>query len=90
MKFLVIWTLPSGTFRAGVDRFLSTGGMPPTGVKMLGRWHGVTGRGVALAETSDAKELFVWLAEWQDVLSFEVVPCVEDAEGAEVLKGLRG
>jgi hypothetical protein len=41
MKFIVTWTVPQGTFNAAVARFLETGGAPPEGVKMLGRWHGM-------------------------------------------------
>lgn len=89
MKHLVSWTIPSATNNAAVDRFLSTGGMPPAGVTLLGRWHGANGKGVAIAETSDAKALYAWLAGWADLLSLEVTPCLDDAEGAEVLQSLR-
>jgi hypothetical protein len=42
MKYIVSWTLPIATFHAAVGRFLETGGMPPAGVKLVGRWHGMS------------------------------------------------
>ncbi len=42
---------PQGTFNAAVARFLETGGAPPEGVKMLGRWHGMNGQGFAISES---------------------------------------
>ena len=65
--------------------FWETGGAPPKGVKMLGRWHG-SGSGFALAECKDGKALFEWTAEWSDLLEFTVHPVVEDRDGAAVLK----
>jgi hypothetical protein len=89
MKFLVSWGLPSGTFNAAVDRFLSTGGLPPKGVNMIGRWHGMSGRGCAVVETKDAKALYTWVSQWADLLPLEVTPVVEDAEAGKVLASLR-
>ncbi len=48
MKFISSWSVPQGTFNAAVARFLETGGAPPEGVKMLGRWHGMDGKGFAI------------------------------------------
>ena len=88
MKYIVSWLLPQGTFNAAVSRFLETGGAPPKGVQMLGRWHGMSGQGFAIAESADAKALFLWQAQWADVLAMTVTPCVEDAEAGEVLSSL--
>ena len=46
MKYICIWNLPAGTFNATVARFLETGGAPPKGVQIVGRWHGMSGQGV--------------------------------------------
>jgi hypothetical protein len=85
MKFLVSWSLPSGTFRPAVARFLKGGGMPSSGVKLIGRWHGMSGMGVAVAETNDPKALYAWVAEWSEFLPLQTTPVVEDAEAGEVL-----
>jgi hypothetical protein len=89
MKYIVSWTVPQGTYNAAIARFLETGGAPPRGAQMLGRWHGMTGgHGVASAETSDAKALYLWQAQWADLLPMSVTPCLEDAGAGGVLASL--
>ena len=90
MKYIVSWTLPPATFKAAIGRFLEAGGMPGTGVKLLGRWHGMSGCGFAIVETTDAKALYAWVAEWSDLLPLETTPCLEDADASIVLKSLKG
>ena len=68
-----------------VARFLETGGAPPKGVTMLGRWHGMDGRGFAISESTDAKAMYQWVAQWADVLQLTVTPCVEDADAGAVM-----
>jgi Domain of unknown function (DUF3303) len=89
MKFIVSWTVQPENFAAVVGRFLETGGRPPEGVKMLGRWIGMNGRGVTIAESNDAKALYAWTAQWSDVMALETTPCVEDAEAGAVLASLK-
>lgn len=88
MKYIVSWSVPQGTFKGAVARFLETGGAPPKGVQMLGRWHGMNGQGFAIAESNDAKALYLWNAQWADLLPLTVTPCVEDETAGEVLASL--
>jgi len=88
MKYIVNWTLPQGTFNTATARFLETGGVAPNGVQMLGRWHGMSGQGFAIAESDDPKALFLWQAQWADVLALTVTPCLEDADAGAVLATL--
>jgi hypothetical protein len=88
MKYIVSWTLPQGTFSAAVARFLETGGAPPKGVEMLGRWHGMSGQGFAIAESGNAKAMYLWMAQWSDLLPMTVTPCLEDTDAGEVLASL--
>lgn len=85
MKFLVSWSLPPATYRAAVARFLQAGGMPPEGVKLIGRWHGMSGAGCAVVETNDAKALYTWVAEWGEFLPMQTTPVLEDADAGAVL-----
>lgn len=85
MKFIVKYNIPKSSIVEAQQRFLKTGGAPPEGVKMIGRWHGMSGGGVLIAETGDAKALYSWLNVWVDLLEFETTPCVEDAEAGEVM-----
>jgi hypothetical protein len=89
MKYTVSWSLPHGTFHSAVGRFLEAGGMPPAGVKLVGRWHGMNGRGFAIVETTDAKALYAWVAEWSDLQPMEATPCLEDADAGAVLGAIK-
>lgn len=85
MKFIVTYSIPKASVVESQERFLKSGGAPPEGVKMIGRWHGMSGGGVLIAETNDAKALYTWLNGWTDLLEFETTPCLEDAEAGEVM-----
>jgi len=89
MKFIVSWTIPKTCVASAEARFLQTGGAPPAGVKMIGRWHGMSGGGVLIAETSEPKALYAWLGYWNDLLDFQTTPCLEDAEAGEVLGAIK-
>jgi hypothetical protein len=89
MKYIVSWSLPQATFRAALNRFLETGGMPSAGVRLIGRWHGMNATGFAVVETTDAKALYAWVAEWSEFLPIQVTPCLEDADAGAVLLSLR-
>jgi hypothetical protein len=85
MKFTVKWNIPKGSVVDAEVRFLQTGAVPPANVKMIGRWHGMSGGGILIAETTDAKALYSWLSYWNDLLEFETTPCLDDTEAGEVL-----
>ena len=88
MQYIVSWTLPQATWNAAVARFLQTGGAPPKGVEIVGRWHGMSGAGFAIAQSNDAAALFQWQAEWGDLLEMSVTPCLTDAEAGPILAAL--
>jgi len=88
MKYISSWSVPQASFNAAVARFLETGGAPPKGVTMLGRWHGMDGTGFAISESTDPKAMYLWQAQWADVLDLTVTPCLEDADAGEVMASL--
>ena len=88
MKFMVSWSLPHDSYRAAVSNFLKAGGLPPANVKLIGRWHGMSGKGVAIVETTDPKALYTWVAEWMEFLPIETTPVLEDADAGAVLGGM--
>jgi len=67
-------------------RFLETGGPPPPGVKMVGRWVSPGGRGFCLAESNSLLAVGKWLQQWSDLLLFEITPVLIDEEVAEIIK----
>jgi len=84
MKFMAIWTGSPDTRDDALARFKETGGAPPPGVKMLGRWHDISGSsGFALAESDDPKAIHRWVLSWSDLLSFELVAVIDDQEFAQ-------
>jgi hypothetical protein len=88
MKYISHWRIPPSSIDAAVKKFLETGGAPPKGVKMLGRWHGMNGQGFAISESDDAKAMYEWYAQWSDVMELTVTPCVEDAEAGPILTSM--
>lgn len=86
MLFMITYAFGSGQREKAQDRFKKTGGGPPAGAKMLGRWHNVAGlRGFVLAESADAVAIGKWMQEWTDLLAFEVTPVVNDEDVLKVL-----
>jgi hypothetical protein len=89
MKFMVTWSINPVHRKEANARFLETGGGPPAGAKMLGRWHGPAG-GFVLAESNDVKAIYEWTGQWSDLLNFRVTPVMDDAEAGEVIKKIAG
>ena len=88
MNFMTIWTFRPENRDAVIQRFGETGGPPPDGVTMLARWHDVSGgRGFALSESEDPLAMAKWCREWNDIMSFEVIPVVNDEQLVTVLAG---
>jgi hypothetical protein len=87
MKIMVVWRAVPGKYKAAVEQFLSTGGLPPAGAKSLGRWH-VPGSmlGWHLVEADDMTAVAQHTAEWADLLDLETYPVIEDAAAAAAAK----
>jgi len=47
-----------------------------------------TPQGFAISESTDAKAMYRWVAQWSDLLPLTVTPCLEDAEAGEVMASL--
>jgi uncharacterized protein DUF3303 len=88
MKYVITWSVSNENYKAAIKKFLDTGALPPAGVKLVGRYHGLEGsnHGFIVAETGDAKGIYTWLADWMSLVNFQVTPVVEDAEAAALLQ----
>jgi uncharacterized protein DUF3303 len=89
MKFMLTFTFPSDKAKRdeAIQRFMKTGGQPPKGAKLLGRWTQADfSQGFDLLESDDAKPLTQFCLEWSDVLYLQITPVVEDKDLAEVLR----
>jgi hypothetical protein len=49
----------------------------------------MNGGGVAIVETTDAKALFAWIAEWIEFLPMTTTPCLEDEDAGAVLATIK-
>lgn len=88
MRFVTIWTFKPEHTEEIIARFRETGALPPEGVKMLARWHDVSGgRGFAVCETDDPVAASRWCHEWSDLFSLEIVPVLDDEQLTQVLGG---
>ena len=69
-----------------IRRFRETGGQPPPGAQLLGRWTRAdfTG-GVLLLESNDPQALTQFALTWSDLMELEIFPVVDDQELVQVL-----
>jgi hypothetical protein len=73
-----------------IARFKKSGGQPPKGAKLLGRWTAVDfSGGFDLIESDDARALTEFSLMWSDLMELRIVPVLEDAELGEVLGRIR-
>ncbi len=89
MKFMLTfaWKPDLTAQDKGIARFMKTGGQPPSGAKLLGRWtradlHG----GFDLIESDDPKALAEFALAWSDLMELTIVPVLEDEALSEVLR----
>src|SRR5713226_5793355 len=88
MKFMLTFTMrPNGNQRdQAIARFQKTGGKPPQGAKLLGRWTKADfSGGFDLLECDDPKPLTEFALMWSDLMDLSVVPVIEDRELSELL-----
>jgi hypothetical protein len=86
MLFLISWHGEPAQRDSAMRRFLQTGGQPPAGVNLLGRWHAVGAiKGVAIAECDDPALIGKWALEWNDLFEMDVSAALDDAQMGPLL-----
>ena len=86
MLYVMTWTLQPEQRDRVQSLFKETGGAPPEGVRLLGRWHSVAGgKGVLVAESDDAAAMAAWAQQWSGVLSLDAYPAMTDETLANVI-----
>ncbi len=89
MKFMLTFLIkPEAKGRdEAIARFKKTGGQPPAGAKLLGRWTAADfSGGFDLLESDDPKALTQFALMWSDLMDLKIVPVLEDAELGDVLR----
>jgi len=89
MKFMLTfsWKPDTKCRDEGIARFRKTGGQPPKGVTLLGRWTRADfSGGFDLLETDDPQSLAEFALMWSDLMDLTIVPVLEDQPLSEVLQ----
>ena len=77
MKFMLTfsWKPDTKCRDEGIARFRATGGRPPNGVNLLGRWTRADfSGGFDLLETDDSQALAEFALMWSDLMDLTIVP----------------
>lgn len=82
MLYMVVERFTRGP-RPVYTRFRERGRMAPDGLRYVSSVVSADGMQCwQLMECEDAALLEVWMSEWRDLVSFDVVPVIESAEAA--------
>ena len=87
MKFILTfdWKPDTQQRTEAIERFRKTGGLPPKGVKLIGRWtRADLSGGYNLLETDDPTALAEFSMMWSDLMTHTIVPVVDDGALSEV------
>ena len=83
MQFMVIERFRNQNANAVYQRFREQGGLTPEGLTFGGSWvEASLDRCFQLMECDDASLIQRWVAQWSDLVSFEIVPVV--AKGGDI------
>jgi len=86
MQFMVIERFRNRDAKAVYRRFRDQGRMAPDGLKYVGSWIETNfDRCFQIMECDDARLLQEWIANWSDLVDFEVVPVVTSEETRETI-----
>ena len=88
MLFMVIEHFKNRDAKPIYERFADKGRMMPDGLKYVNSWiEGNFDRCFQLMESDDAKLFDEWIAEWRDLMDFEVIPVMTSTEARSVVIG---
>jgi hypothetical protein len=86
MLFMVVERFRRQDARTVYRRFRDKGRMTPDGLTFVGSWVSAdVGRCFQLMECEDVTLLQRWVAEWSDLIEFEIVPVVPGKDTAAAL-----
>jgi len=86
---MIIEHFRNGDARPVYRRFRDRGRLAPDGLRYIASW--VTedmGRCYQIMECDDPALLHQWIAQWQDLVEFEVVPVRTSAEATAIIAPL--
>jgi hypothetical protein len=88
VTFMVVETYRNQDAKAVYRRFRDQGRMTPDAVTFVSSWVAADlGRCFQLMECDDVTLLQRWVAQWSDLVAFEIVPVVPGKDVAAALAG---
>ena len=88
MLFMVIETFHNQDAKAVYRRFRDRGRLTPDGLTFVSSWVSADlGRCFQVMEADDVALLQRWVAEWSDLIDFEIVPVIPGKDTAAALSG---
>ena len=86
MLFMVIERFRDGKATEVYRHYQERGRMLPAGLQYIDSWVEVnSGRCFQLMECDDADLFDHWVAQWQDLVEFEIIPVVRSKETSEAM-----
>ncbi len=86
MQFMVIETFRDGDARAIYRRFAEKGRLMPAGLEFVSSWVSADlTRCFQVMACDDVTLLQRWVAEWSDLVAFEIVPVTTGKAASEAL-----
>ena len=86
MLFMVVERFKNRDAAPVYRRFRERGRMMPEGLKYVGSWTAADfDRCFQLMECEDPRLFEEWVARWEDLVDFEIVPVVTSEEAAAVI-----
>ena len=84
MRFMIIERFKNGDAVPVYQRFREKGRLAPNGLDYVGSLvSAYLSHCYQVMETSDRALLDQWIAQWKDLVDFEVIPVVTSAEASE-------
>jgi hypothetical protein len=86
MLFMVIENFREQDAKSAYRRFRERGRLMPEGITFVDSWvQADLSRCFQVIECNDVALIQLWVAEWRDLVEFEIVPVVAGKETAEAL-----
>jgi hypothetical protein len=82
--YMVVENFKNGDAAPVYRRFRDRGRLAPEGLSYVSSWvHDTLDRCYQLMETEDRSLLDQWIANWNDLVDFEVYPVITSSEAAQ-------
>lgn len=86
MLFMIIENIRNQDARSVYRRFKDKGRLMPDGITFVNSWMTADlGRCFQIMECNDVTLLQQWVAQWSDLVEFEIIPVVEGKNTAAAL-----